>query len=133
MKDLEAKKSYKSPRRKLVKFFEKSRNQWKAKCLGAKKQVKRLKNRIRFLEQSKAHWKNCAREFETELTAMKARQEELEKELEKKNCWRENTFRISSIFCYGSLLSSIFSWSYHVVYILGFVSRREFSGCEPFY
>jgi hypothetical protein len=38
----------KSPRRKLVKFFEKSRNQWKAKSIDAKVVIKKLKNRIRY-------------------------------------------------------------------------------------
>ena len=44
---------YKSPRRKLLRFFEKSRDQWKDKCLEAKAAVKRLQNRVRFLEKSK--------------------------------------------------------------------------------
>jgi len=35
---------YKSPQRKLVRFFEKSRDQWKAKCQTAKFTVKRLQN-----------------------------------------------------------------------------------------
>ena len=32
--------TYKSPQRKLVKFFQRSRDQWKAKCRGAKAEVK---------------------------------------------------------------------------------------------
>ena len=48
---------YKSPKHKLIRFFEKSRDQWKAKCQTAKVTVKRLENRVRFLEKSKAHWK----------------------------------------------------------------------------
>lgn len=47
-------KTYKSPRRKLVRFFEKSRDQWKTKHHQAKADVKRLTNRVRFLERSKA-------------------------------------------------------------------------------
>jgi hypothetical protein len=43
---------YKSPRHKLLRFFEKSRDQWKAKCLSAKATVKRLQNRVRFLLKS---------------------------------------------------------------------------------
>lgn len=75
-------KIYKSPRRKLVKFFEKSRDQWKAKCLEAKKGVKRLNNRIRFLGKSKEQWKSRVKELEEELAQFRAveraRQEELE-------------------------------------------------------
>jgi hypothetical protein len=61
-----AEKTYKSPRRKLVRFFEKSRDQWKAKCLQAKAGAKGLKHRIRYLEQSKAQWKAKAKAKERE-------------------------------------------------------------------
>jgi hypothetical protein len=44
---------YKSPMKKLVVFFEKSRNQWKEKTLVTKAQLKIAKNRIKFLESSK--------------------------------------------------------------------------------
>ena len=53
-------REYKSPTRKLVKFFHKSRDQWKAKCIDTKATVKRLKNRVRYLEASKEEWKNRA-------------------------------------------------------------------------
>jgi hypothetical protein len=65
-------KPYKSPPRKLVHFFEKSRDQWKAKCLQAKIAVKGLNNRIRFLESSQEHWKNRAKALEAELAQIKA-------------------------------------------------------------
>jgi hypothetical protein len=58
---------YKSPRHKLLRFFEKSRNQWKAKCLSAKVVVKRLQNRIRFLEKSKDRLTHRVSELEAEL------------------------------------------------------------------
>ena len=48
---------YRSPQRKLVRFFEKSRNQWKAKCRDAKRMVRRLKNRAAWLEHSRDTWK----------------------------------------------------------------------------
>lgn len=65
-------KTYKSPIRKLVRFFEKSRDQWKAKCLEAKATAKGLKHRIGYLEQSKMEWKTKAKELEKELVRMKA-------------------------------------------------------------
>ncbi len=65
-------KEYKSPRRKLLKFFEKSRNQWKAKSIDAKALVKKLTNRIRYLEVSKEKWKSKAIELEKELARIKA-------------------------------------------------------------
>jgi hypothetical protein len=65
-------KQYKSPQRKLVRFFEKSRTQWKAKCRAAKATIKVLKNRIEFLEESKARWKRRARALETEVARLTA-------------------------------------------------------------
>jgi len=62
---------YKSPRYKLVRFFEKSRNQWKAKCLNDKAVIKRLQNRIRFLEKSKDRLKHRVSELEAELNTLK--------------------------------------------------------------
>jgi chromosome segregation ATPase len=75
-------KRYKSPQRKLVKFFEKSRDGWKAKCHEAKRTVKRLKNRIRFLEQSKEQWKERARDLERELQRLKEEKASLREELD---------------------------------------------------
>ena len=63
---------YSSPPRKLLRFFLKSRDQWKAKCQRAKATVKRLENRVRFLEQSKAEWKTRARALEKENAHLKA-------------------------------------------------------------
>ena len=69
-----AEKTYKSPLRKLVRFFQKSRDQWKAKCLDAKATAKGLKHRIRYLEQSKEEWKTKAKELEQELARITAQQ-----------------------------------------------------------
>jgi len=83
-------KSYKSPQRKLVKFFEKSRNQWKAKCHRAKSTVKRLKNKVRFLEESRQQWKSRTKELEGELAQMKAKEQTKEmEEKELKKCPRK--------------------------------------------
>ena len=54
------KTTYRSPHRILVRFFEKSRNQWKAKCLEAKTALRRIKNRAKWLEQSRDQWKAWA-------------------------------------------------------------------------
>ena len=78
--------TYKSPRRKLVRFFEKSRDQWKAKCLEAKATAKGLKHRVRYLEQSKVEWKTKAKELEKELARMQAQQDRAQsQEDDKKN------------------------------------------------
>ena len=74
MKSATKDKFYKSPVRKLARFFEKSRDQWKAKCREAKATIKYLKNRVRFLEESREHWKNRVQELETRVKQMEAKE-----------------------------------------------------------
>ena len=80
-------KTYKSPKSKLVKFFERSRDAWKKKCREAKSTVKRLKNRIRALEQRREHWKKRAQELESEIERLRSQKASLEESVEtlKKN------------------------------------------------
>jgi len=75
-------KTYTSPRRKLVKFFEKSRDQWKSKCREAKALVKRLKNRVRYLEHSREYWKHRSQALAAELAQAKAEIVARQKEME---------------------------------------------------
>jgi uncharacterized protein YlxW (UPF0749 family) len=75
-------REYKSPRRKLLRFFEKSRDKWKSKYLEIKKLVKRLENRIRFLERSKAEYKQRVEELQAQLTALQASCLEKDKAIE---------------------------------------------------
>lgn len=63
---------YTSPPRKLLRFFLKSRDQWKDKCQRAKATVKRLENRVCFLEKSKEAWKSKAQALERENAHLKA-------------------------------------------------------------
>jgi hypothetical protein len=64
-------KTYKSPLRKLVKFFEKSRDNWKNKYFEKKKELKRATNRIYDLELRKDKWKRRALKVESQLEEMK--------------------------------------------------------------
>jgi hypothetical protein len=73
---------YKSPQRKLVRFFARSRDQWKAKCLAAKAMGKGLTHRMRFLERSKEHWKRRVQALEGELTRMKAHAQAMQEEMD---------------------------------------------------
>jgi len=50
--------TYKSPVRKLVNFFEKSRDNWKEKYQLTKKQNKKLKNKVCTLKSSQQKWKS---------------------------------------------------------------------------
>jgi chromosome segregation ATPase len=59
-------KQYRSPTRKLVTFFEKSRDQWKQKCLQAKRRVKLLHTRVADLEVSRRRWKERAQQWQKE-------------------------------------------------------------------
>lgn len=73
---------YRSPRGKLLKFFKQSRDQWKAKCRVAKAQVKGLQNRLRWVEKSKASWKQRVQGLERELARVQAEQRALAHEVE---------------------------------------------------
>ena len=68
-------KTYRSPVRKLARFFEKSRDQWKSKHGRAKTSVKRLKNRVRFLDKSREQWKSRVQELEMEVARLKTREQ----------------------------------------------------------
>jgi uncharacterized protein YlxW (UPF0749 family) len=65
-------KSSTSPPRKLRCFFAKSREQWKAKGLEAKTNVKYLSNRIRFFAKSTDRWKHRVRALEADLAKLEA-------------------------------------------------------------
>ena len=82
MTDSSQGKTYKSPRRKLVRFFEKSRDQWKTKHHQAKADIKRLTNRVRFLERSKADLQKQVAELQRALAQHQAQDQALAQELE---------------------------------------------------
>jgi hypothetical protein len=63
-------KTYRSPWRKLLRFFERSRDGWKRKCLEAKRRVKRLSHRVRQLEASRDFWREQAKQREEERRRM---------------------------------------------------------------
>jgi hypothetical protein len=71
--NIKVRKTYKSPQRKLVTFFEKSRNQWKFKCRKAKAQVKYLQNQVRLLERSREQWRRRAQALQAELKRTQAK------------------------------------------------------------
>ncbi len=81
MKNTQPGKVYKSPVRKLARFFEQSRDGWKAKSRVAKAKLKRLTQRVRSLEQRQQTGQGRLRELEAELAQTKARAQELEAEV----------------------------------------------------
>ena len=83
-------KDYKSPKRILFRFFEKSRNKWKEKCKEAKYQNKLLQNKNRYLKKDKEVFKNRVKELESELRQMKHNEKQMAEKIEqlKKNIYR---------------------------------------------
>lgn len=75
-------KSYTSPQRKLVKFFERSRDRWKAKSRIAKTVLKRVGTRLRRLERSKADYQCQVAALQTQVTTWQTKHEETVRELE---------------------------------------------------
>ena len=82
---------YKSPKGKLVTFFRKSRDQWKEKARESKAVIKRLKNRIAFLETSKARLQDKVTALEQALSRVKTEARESAEELEAVEKNRNNT------------------------------------------
>lgn len=61
--------SYRSPVSKLARFFERSRDKWKAKCKTAKRENKSLKIRLAKMKESRDRWKAKARTLKEGLSA----------------------------------------------------------------
>jgi lipopolysaccharide export system protein LptC len=80
-------KTYRSPPRKLVKFFERSRDQWKAKSRAAKTARKRLGTRLRRVEERNATYQQQLAALQTQVAEWQAKHEQTARELEavKKN------------------------------------------------
>ena len=68
---------FKSPVSKLLAFFRKSRDAWKAKCLAAKRQSKHWANQARAVQRSRAHWKQVARASRQQVRDLKRELKEL--------------------------------------------------------
>lgn len=71
-----AAKQYRSPTKKLLKFFENSRDKWKKKCLEAKRRVKLLHTKVADLQASRERWKKEAKHLRSEILQLRAELEE---------------------------------------------------------
>ncbi len=63
---------YRSPVCKLLRFFQRSRDQWKEKCKTAKRENKSLKTRLAKMRESRDRWKTEARELREQEVATSA-------------------------------------------------------------
>lgn len=77
--------TYKSPLKKLVHFFEKSRDNWKAKHHILKKENKRLNHKVRTLLKSRKKWKEEALELRKQLKQTTAKIKHSSADPHKKN------------------------------------------------
>ena len=84
---MENKTEYKSPKYKLLHFFEDSRDKWKDKVKEARKVIHLLKKRVTFLENSREYWRKREKDLKEELNNIKSERDSLIKEIEelKKN------------------------------------------------
>ncbi len=74
----DGRKPYKSPQRKLVKFFAQSRDQWKEKCRAAKATLKQLKKKLQRGEERQRRRKSRVQALEGELARLQAEKRTLE-------------------------------------------------------
>jgi len=77
---------FRSPPSKLLRFFHRSRDKWKAKCKAAKRENKSLKYRLAKMTQSRDRWK-------AEVGSLRAsvEEEEAPAEVETKNCGKRES------------------------------------------
>jgi hypothetical protein len=64
---------YRSPRKKLLRFFARSRDGWKAKCLQTKVRCKRLGNQVRAVEKSRQQWRVLAEQGKQRIAELEQR------------------------------------------------------------
>ena len=76
-------KHFKSPARKLVHFFQQSRNRWKAKYQHSKSDVKRLENNNKYLKKRNTQLKEKVKTLESELNQIRLREKQLKQLLKK--------------------------------------------------
>ena len=70
---------YRSPRKKLLRFFVGSRDGWKAKCAEANEDRKLLANQVRAVEKSRAQWRKLAEEQKRQIAELEREVAELKR------------------------------------------------------
>jgi chromosome segregation ATPase len=78
-----SRKKYKSPKSKLIKFFENSRDKWKKKAKDAKYQIKLLRKKIKYIEQKKKEYKKHSNNLEMQLQQMKDKEKRMQDEIDR--------------------------------------------------
>jgi len=75
-------KTFKSPKMKLIRFFERSRNKWKARAKDATYKIKLLTKKIKYLEQNKISQKERINQLESELQKIKDREKQTQNQID---------------------------------------------------
>ena len=63
-------RTFKSPDYKLLPFFHRSRNGWKAKAKERNRQIKQLKNDVAAVRESREKWKAKAQAYESRIAEL---------------------------------------------------------------
>ncbi len=74
--------AFRSPSRKLARFFESSRDKWKAKADDRKRLCRKLSNQVRAVEASRAKWRQAAQEARRTAQAAEEELARLRRELD---------------------------------------------------
>jgi hypothetical protein len=77
--DVESGLDWKSPLRKLVRFFQRSRNRWKSKYAAKKHECKLLGNQVRAVEKSRAKWRRDAEQAQQQVRELQYELEQYKK------------------------------------------------------
>src|SRR6476660_8152117 len=67
---------YRSPWRVLARFFEKSRDLWKAKYQALQERIKEFRTEVRDLRRSRDRWRAKAEALEKQVEVLRARSQE---------------------------------------------------------
>jgi hypothetical protein len=81
----DASSAYKSPLRMLVRFFRRSRDNWKQKYMGIKAEIKRFKNQAADARRSREKWKAKAEALAAEVQRLEAERDARKPDADKKN------------------------------------------------
>ena len=74
---------FRSPLRKLVAFFQSSRDKWKEKCQQVKYELKLIKRRFKNLQKNRNLWQQRYQEAETGREQLQAQREYLQAQNQK--------------------------------------------------
>jgi len=90
---------FRSPLRKLVAFFQASRDKWKAKCQLAKYELKLLKRRFENLQISRDQWQRAYQHAEVQREQLQLRGEHLQAQAERLQAEVEALSKKGGLLC----------------------------------